>query len=97
MKKTLSIIIFITGMLLLSNIACAGTPQINKDDTLQTILSAQKGKQVTVKLDSGDELTGKVGEVTDKLVVLKALSGKEFFDAFIKTTDIKAVLIRTKD
>jgi len=97
MKKTLSIIIFIAGMLLLSGAASAGSPQINKDDTLQTILTAQKGKQVTVKLDSGDELTGKVGEVTDKLVVLQALSGKEFFDALIKTSDIKAVLIRSKE
>ena len=97
MKKTLSIIIFIAGMLLLSGAASAGSPQINKDDTLQTILAAQKGKQVTVKLDSGDELTGKVGEVTGKLVVLQALSGKEFFDAVIDTDDIAAVLVRSKE
>ena len=97
MKKTLSIIIFITGMLLLANNACAGSPQINKDDTLQTILVAQKGKQVTVKLDSGDELTGKVGEVTAKLAVLQALSGKEFFDAVINISDIAAMLVRSKE
>jgi len=52
---------------------------------------------VTVKLDSGDELTGKVGEVTGKLVVLQALSGKEFFDAVINTDDIAAVLVRSKE
>ena len=97
MKKTLPIIILITGMLLLSGAANAASPQINKDDTLQTILTAQKGKQVTVKLDSGDELTGKVGEVTGKLVVLQALSGKEFFDAVISTANIAAVLVRSKD
>ena len=97
MKKALSNIILITGMLLLSSAASAGSPQITKDGALHTVLAAQQGKQVTVKLGSGDELTGKVGEVTGKLVVLQALSGKEFFDAVINTDTIAAVLVRTKE
>ena len=97
MNKTLTIMIFITGMLLLANAASAGSLQIAKDDNIPTILTAQKGKQVTVKLASGDELTGKVGEVTNKLVVLQALSGKEFFDAVINLDDVAAVIIRVRE
>lgn len=97
MNKTLTIMIFITGMLLLANAASAGSLQIAKDDNIPTILTAQKGKQVTVKLASGDELTGKVGEVTNKLVVLQALSGKEFFDAVINLDDVAAVTIRVRE
>ena len=84
-------------MLLLSGITNAGSPQINKDDTLNTVLAAQKGNQVTVKLVSGDEMTGKAGEVTGKLLVLQALTGKEFYDAVINTDDIAAVIVRTKE
>ena len=97
MYKTLTTMLFITGTLLFSNVVSAGSPQINKDDNMQTVLTAQKGKQVTVKLDSGDELTGKVGEVTGKVVVLQALTGKEFFDAVINMDDVAAVLVRARE
>ncbi|MGH8119740.1 MAG: hypothetical protein ACRESK_03890 [Gammaproteobacteria bacterium] len=97
MKKTLTIPLFLAALLLLSTAAMAGSPQVSKGDTIQTVLTAQKGKQATVKLVSGDELTGKVGEVTDKLVLLQALSGKEFYDAVINMRDIAAVLVRNQE
>jgi len=97
MTKTLTIPLILAGLLLLSPAVMAGSPQVNKGDTIQTVLTAQKGKQATIRLVSGEELTGKVGEVTDKLVVLQALSGKEFFDAVIKMGDISAVLVRNKE
>ena len=97
MNKTWTNIIFITGLLLLANQTVAGPVQISGDDSIQTILAAQKGNQVTIKLDSGEELTGNVGEVTGKLVILQALSGKEFFDAVINMGAIAAVLVRSKE
>jgi hypothetical protein len=65
-------------------------------DTTQTIVAAQKGKRITVRLRSGQELSGTVREATDKLVVLGELSGREFFDAVIPMEAVEAVLIRTK-
>lgn len=69
---------------------------IGANDSVQSVLAARKGKPVTVRLAGGQELTGTVREATSKLVVLGALSGREFFDAAIPLEKIEAVLVRTK-
>jgi len=96
-KKALPVITLFAAMMIFAGTAAAESPQIGKDDTLHTVLASQKGKQATVKLASGEELTGKVGEVTGKLVLLQALSGKEFFDAVINLEDVAAVIIRARE
>ena len=65
-------------------------------DTTQTIVAAQKGKRITLRLRSGQEFTGTVRESSDRLVVLAEVSGREFFDAIIPIDAIEAVLIRTR-
>jgi hypothetical protein len=65
-------------------------------DSIQQVLAARKGKPVTVRLSGGQEVTGTVRDATAKLVVLGALSGREFFDAAIPLEKIEAVLVRTK-
>ena len=69
---------------------------ISAADTTQSVLAAQKGKRVTVRLTSGQEMTGTVREASAKLVVLASLSGREFFDAVIPLEAIEAILIRNK-
>ena len=69
---------------------------ITASDTVQSVLAARKGKAVTLRLAGGQELTGTVREATGKLVVLGALSGKEFFDAAVPLEKIEAVLVRNK-
>ena len=69
---------------------------IGPNDTLQSMLAAQKGKRVTVRLSGGQELTGLVREATAKLVVLGGITGREFFDAAIPLEKVEAVLVRTK-
>lgn len=69
---------------------------IKAADTVQTVLGAQKGKRVTVRLSGGQELTGTVRDATDKLVVLGGLQGREFFDAAVPIEKVEAVLVRTK-
>ena len=69
---------------------------ITASDTVQSFLAARKGKAVTLRLAGGQELTGTVREATGKLVVLGALSGKEFFDAAVPLEKIEAVLVRNK-
>ena len=69
---------------------------VSAADSIQTVLAARKGKPVTVRLSGGQELSGVVREATGKLVVLGALSGREFFDAAIPLEKIEAVLVRTK-
>lgn len=65
-------------------------------DTIQSVVAAQKGKRVTLRLRSGQELTGILRAPTDRLVVLGELSGREFFDAVVPVEAIEAVIVRTK-
>jgi hypothetical protein len=70
--------------------------RIGANDTVQSLLAAQKGKRVSVRVRSGQEFTGTVHEVTGRLVQLGAISGREFFDAVVPLEAIDAVLVRTK-
>jgi hypothetical protein len=69
---------------------------VSATDTTQSVVAAQKGKRVTLRLRSGQELSGMVRATSDKLVVLESVSGREFFDAVIPVDAVEAVLIRTK-
>lgn len=69
---------------------------VSASDTLQSVLSAQKGKRVTLRLSGGQEITGVMREATAKLVVLGGLTGREFFDAAVPLEKVEAVVVRTK-
>ena len=69
---------------------------ITAGDSVQSILAAQKGKRITVRLRSGQELTGTVRDTNSKVAVLGAIGGREFFDAVVALEHVEAVLIRTK-
>ena len=90
-------LILVIGILMFSHIAIAEPLSISSDDSIQSVLSAQKDKRVTLRLKSGNELSGTVGEVNDNIVHLKKLSGKEFYDAAVAIKGILAVEIRTRD
>jgi hypothetical protein len=96
MKKTIAIITLVAG-LILSCIVNAEPLSITVNDTIDTILSAQKGKRVTIKLKAGDDLTGIVGEVNQEIVQLRELTGKEYYDAVVVLQGIEAVIIRTHE
>ncbi len=80
----------------LSPISYADGLTIKPGDTLQKQISAFKGKKITIRLVSGEELTGTVKESTNELVQLSDLSGKEFFDAIIDVNKVSAILVKTK-
>lgn len=95
MKKTAHLI------LLAAAIGCSLPVQsaevrISANDTVESVLTAQKGR-VTLRLRSGQEITGTVRAVTGKLVHLGALSTREFFDAVVPMEAIEAVIIRTRE
>jgi len=69
---------------------------VSANDTLQSVLAAQKGKRVTLRVSGGQEITGVMREATARLVVLGGLTGREFFDAAVPLEKVEAVLVRTK-
>lgn len=97
MNKLLAVLILFTAMLSLSGTSIAAPLTVSADDSLQTVLTVHKDKRVTIKLTSGEELSGKVGDVTGKLVVLQEITGKEFYDAAISLKKIAAVIVRARE
>lgn len=82
--------------LTLSSAAVAQELSIAEADTTRSVLAAQKGKRVTLRLQSGQELTGVVRDANATLVVLGALTGREFFDAIVPIDAVEAVIVRVK-
>jgi hypothetical protein len=83
-------------------LACGAAPavaqlQVGAGDTIESVLKAQNGKRVTLRLRSNQELTGVVRTSNARVVQLGALSGREFFDAVVPLEAIDAVLVRTKE
>jgi hypothetical protein len=96
MRKLLSLTIFLLSLSVLSTTSTAAPISVGKDDTVQSILLANMGKRVTVILESGQELSGKVTTVSAHATHISQLTGKEFYDAVVSTKGIIAVVIRVK-
>jgi len=77
--------------------ASAGPLAVGSGDTIASLLSAQKGTRVTLRLRSGQDRSGVVRSVGSNLAHIGELSGKEFYDAAVNLSDIEAVIVRVKD
>jgi hypothetical protein len=91
----------ISALLVAASLACAAPAsaqlQVGANDTVESLLRAQKDKRVSLRLRSGQELTGIVRMSNARVVQLGAVSGREFFDAVVPLEAIDAVLVRTKE
>lgn len=97
MKNTLAALLMGLGFVAAPMAATPAPLIIGGSDSVRTVLEARKNQRVTVKLASGEELTGIVKLASGQVVHLAQLSGKEFYDAVIATESIEALIIRTKD
>lgn len=84
------------GMLVAVNAAAQGGDAGMPAGEIPDVLRARAGKAVTLLLRSGKEYGGTVGEVRSQSVILKSISGKEFYDAIVRLDDISAVEIRNR-
>jgi len=73
------------------------TLTVKSGDTIQKLLEGCKGKRVTLRLQGGEELTGKVITITRELVHLGELMRREYFDAVVDISKVEAVIIRVKE
>jgi hypothetical protein len=86
----------LAASLLFAAAAHADEAKIDRNDTIESVVAAHKGKRVALQLRNGQELTGLVRDANKKLVVLGGLSGREFFDAVVDMDAIEAVIVRTR-
>jgi len=75
----------------------AGRTAIQPTDNMRTILAADVGKSVKLRLRSGNEVSGKITRVGNGIVQISEVSGMEFFDAIVNIDDISAMLIRVRN
>jgi hypothetical protein len=73
-----------------------GKIDLQASDTILSILQKNTGQTVELRMKSGEKVAGKIEKVGDKLVHLSQLTGAEFFDAAVDTSDVAAVIVRTK-
>jgi hypothetical protein len=95
MKKALALLV-LALMIGTAIIAQDAKFSVSKDDTIRNVLSKQAGSKVTLRLDSGEEMSGTVKMVGDKVVHLSELTGKEYYDAVIDLEEVAAVIVRAR-
>lgn len=95
--KFLFVASFFLATTWLSQSAYAEGLTIKQGDSIQKILEERKGKQVTLRLINGEEMSGKVRSITKELVLLGELSGRDYYDGIIDIGKISALIIRVKD
>src|SRR5690348_1704684 len=102
MNQRLMIVVFVlavtvglglTGMVTTVMADEPTTVDLNSPDVLRSALEQQVGKRVKLKLESGQDVEGKVAKVGSHAVQLAELTGMEFFDATVKLEDITAVIV----
>jgi hypothetical protein len=92
MKTRILILTLATSLVVQS--AFAGGLGYQPGDSTKTVLERQAGQQVELHLKSGEKISGKVGQVSDKTVHLTTLTGQEFFEALIVLDDVSVVVVR---
>lgn len=97
MQKQFWVFLVVVVLLGFSGVSSAESLEVNINTSIEIILENNINKTVTVKLASGDELTGVVHAVNGAVVHLGALLGKEFYDAVISRESIAAVIVRVRD
>ena len=75
----------------------AEAPVVKAGDTLNSVLEGYKGKRVTIRLQGGEELTGRVKFISKELLHLEALNNREFFDAVVDVSRVEALIVRVKE
>jgi hypothetical protein len=69
---------------------------VHGGDTVKSVLERLVGKRVSLVLTAGPEVAGVVTTVGDKVVLLKDLTNREFFDGVVSLDRVTAVIVRTR-
>ena len=70
--------------------------EVNDPNAMKANLDHFVGKTITLRLHSGEDLSGVVEAVGPTVLRLGQLTGKEFYSAMIKLDEISAVIYRAK-
>lgn len=71
-------------------------PHDHPKSLFDRLAADERTGRVTVRLRGGAEVTGKIGPTGNHAVIIKALTGKEFFDAYVRYDSITCVEVQTR-
>lgn len=94
--KRVSLLIASLLVVACSAVFAQGKIDLQNSDTILGILQKNVGQVVELRMKSGEKIGGKVEKVGDKLVHLSGLTGAEFYDAAVDTSDVSGVVVRVK-
>ena len=94
MKRSSLLIAFILSFVC-SDLFAQTKIDLQPSDTILSILQKNAGQTVELRMTSGEKIGGKVEKVGDKLVHLSKLTGAEYYDALVDTSNVAAVVVRT--
>jgi hypothetical protein len=63
---------------------------------LDRIAADERVGRITIRLRGGTQLTGIIGETGNESVIIKALTGREFFDAYVRYDAITCIEVQTR-
>ena len=72
-------------------------PEVKDGDTLYSLLDGYRGKRITVRIQGGAELTGKIKTLSKELLHLAELSGREYYDAVVPVQKIDSLIVRSRE
>jgi hypothetical protein len=64
--------------------------------SVKELLAANLGKRVSLRLSGGEPIEGVVSKVGDQAVLLANLTGRDFYDAWVRLERIEAVVYRAR-
>jgi hypothetical protein len=94
----LGLVLALSGLsgISVADLAAQETPAaIDQPASIQAAIEQHLGKRVKLKLNSGQDLEGKVLEVNAEAVNIAELTGMEFFSATVALNQVAAVIVRT--
>lgn len=83
------------GMAVASVYAQESAATATNPGSIRQALEQQVGKRAKLKLVSGQDVEGKVAQVSDEVVIVSELTGMEFFGATVRLDQVAAVIVRT--
>src|SRR5258707_9514022 len=93
MNRYLPLLIIVIATLACSSLLAQEKAALQPNVTVLSVLQGNAGKTVELHLRSGEKMGGKVSQVSENTVHLSALTGAEYFDAFVDAKDISAVVV----
>ena len=65
--------------------------------TMEDNIRGFMGKKISLLMNSGQKVTGKVKAVKQGKVHMESLEGAKYYDALVKISDVSAVIARFKE